>query len=491
MDKVNKKKNKSVPMTKSSKKTLIICLGILLLIGIIFLIGMFNPTFAEFFWFNIRNLFVGLGFKIFQFCPWIGAWHNMLLVLIMWIFIIYAIGIELSKKIEFKKKVKIVNKYYSIVFIFMVVIMGPIMIDFTSLNNSKINERYFSDNINEVYDQEDIIQLANYFKNNIFKSVHSFDRIDGEIVYSEDLTERAVSDLLNISDKYLFLKGMYPNKVSDFFKLERIINNDGTLGYTKGFGIVVDYNQNNVALINTITHEMCHAKGIFRESEAEFCAYIANASSEDVFSNYSANYNAFYRLVSALSYIDLNISLDVEESFTNLCLSNEYSEACNFYNKQLDVFVEGTDEYELVSHRLRNYKDYSNGFMEMVSHLIRNYDAKIYVGEKEVNLDYINSGIRSGSKDILNIKIDANKKKFLELSKFLSNYQKYMLAFYQTDNDIEEDDFLVGEEALEYYVKPFDLEDRKNLLNDKWVDEYYYERVTRLLLEYYNDVVKK
>ena len=65
------------------------------------------------------------------------------------------------------------------------------------------------------------------------------------------------------------------------------------------------------------------------------------------------------------------------------------------------------------------------------------------------------------------------------------------MAFYQYDVDIK-DELPEGQEALEYYVKPFDMDDYKHVFGfgDAWVDEYYYERVVRLLLEYDNDKIR-
>lgn len=487
-----KKKRKSVPLTKSSKKVILFCICIIVVLLIIFAIGLFVPSFAELIWYNFRNIYFGVGFKIFQFNPNIGAWYDVGLYAFMMIILVIQLFIELSKKMNFKKKTILANRLTKIVFILATfVIMVPMLIDINTFNSPKINEKYFNEHLNEQYEQEDIVQLANFFKEKVMTMIHGFDRMNGEIVYSKDLSTQAVEDLKNISNKYVFLKGMYPNKVADFTEYERKHNKDLTLGYTRSFGVVVDMNENNVELLNTITHELCHVKGTLRESETEFCAYIANASSKDLFSNYSAYYNALYRVTGALSFIDKELSLDVEESFTNLCLSNEYSEACNFYSKQVNNFIDGTDYYESSSHRLRNYKDYSNGFLEVLSYLTRNYNATLTIEDKEVDIPYINNAIKNSSKEIVKIKFDAKEEDFEGLSNYLKDYQKYLLSFYQIDEDYEDYEYLYGKEALEYYVKPFNEVDYKLLLDGTWADEYYYERVTRLFLEYYNDIVKK
>ena len=192
-----------------------------------------------------------------------------------------------------------------------------------------------------------------------------FERKDGSIIYKDDYVDAAVNDLKNVSDEFLFLKGYYPRKTHDFSLKERINNNDGTLGYVKSFNVFVDENQNNVALLNTITHEMCHVKGIDRESEAELCSVVANTKSDNKFSRYSGFYNAFYRLKDTLSYMDQSIVRDIEEDFVNLCLKDSYMEACEFYAKNayeipvemcpICQFVEYS-EYDLSSYLLKKYE---------------------------------------------------------------------------------------------------------------------------------------
>lgn len=494
--KVKKKKFKytfrKIPMLLPTKIFLGIMGGVFGLCIIAVILGIFIPSVAEFMWFNLRNPYYDLGFKLFNNIPNIGS--NLILVLFLVILFLLTIQVifENFRKIKYKIALIVSNVISCIVFtlltLFLVLPMG---LDFNTYNNSKINEKYFSDNIETVYTEEDLIKLTDYYKKKVMILSKSFPRIGGEIVYDKDLVLQSTKDLLYMSSAYPFLKGSYVTKVGDFSKYEREKNNDGTMAYTSMFGVIVDSNLDKTIKLNTINHELCHTKGILRESEAEFCAYVAGVNSTDRFSQYSAYYNAFYRLTSVINQIDHEKALDIEEDFTKLCLTDEYSEACNFYSKDVDTFVEGTDAYMGYSYRLRNYKNHKDAFMNILNLLEKNFKAQFVIDEKVVNTGYIYNAISKGSKEVLEIRITVTDDNFVPISNFVKNNQKFLMAFYQYDVDIE-DDLPEGQEALEYYLKPFDMDDYKYVFGfgDEWYDEYYYERVVRLLLEYEDDKIR-
>lgn len=54
----------------------------------------------------------------------------------------------------------------------------------------------------------------------------------------------------------------------------------------------------------TVAHEMAHQRGIARENEANFLAYLVCTESDDVYMQYSGHLNMFEYLVSALNKVD-------------------------------------------------------------------------------------------------------------------------------------------------------------------------------------------
>ena len=483
---------RKIPMLLPTKILLGIMGLIVLLCVLSVIVGIFVPSVAEFMWFNLRNPYFDLGFKLFNNIPFLGAHLILILFLICLFLLVIQVIFENYRKIKYKVALIVSNVISCIVFVLLTLfLLIPMGLDFNTYNNSKINEKYFSNNIDTVYTEEHLNKLADYYKNKVMTLSKSFNRIGGEIVYKNDLVDRSVKDLLNISSTYPFLKGTYLSNVGDLTKYERERNNDGTMAYTSMFGVIVDSKLDKTIKLNTINHELCHTKGILRESEAEFCAYVAGISSKDRFSQYSAYYNAFYRLTVAMAQINKEKALDIEEEFTKLCLTDEYSEVCNFYSKDTDTFVEGTDYYFGYTYRLRNYKNYKDAFMNILSGFENNYKAEFVIDDMKVNSGYIFSEISKGSDKVVEIRIPVTDGDFASISSYVNNNQKYLMAFYQYDVDIE-DDSPEGQEALEYYTKSFDMEDYKYVFGfgDEWYDEYYYERVVRLLLEYHDDLLR-
>ena len=164
----------------------------------------------------------------------------MLFLVILFLLTIQVI-FENFRKIKYKIALIVSNVISCIVFTLLTLFLVlPVGLDLSTYNNSKINEKYFSDNIETVYTEEDLIKLTDYYKKKVMILSKSFPRIGGEIVYDKDLVLQSTKDLLYMSSAYPFLKGSYVTKVGDFSKYEREKNNDGTMAYTSMFGVVVD-----------------------------------------------------------------------------------------------------------------------------------------------------------------------------------------------------------------------------------------------------------
>ena len=483
---------RKIPMLLPTKIFLGVMGGLFGLCIIAVILGIFIPSVSEFMWFNLRNPYFDLGFKLFNNVPSIGAHLLLVLFLVILFLLVIQVIFENFKKIKYKIALIVSNVISCIIFtILTLLLVLPMGLDFSTYNNAKINEKYFPDHVDEVYTEDDLIKLTDYYKNKVMSLSKSFPRIGGEIVYNKNLVNQSIKDLKNISSTYPFLKGSYVTKVGDLSTYEREKNNDGTMAYTSLFGVIVDSKLDKTIKLNTINHELCHTKGILRETEAEFCAYVAGVNSSDKFSQYSAYYNAFYRLTTVINQIDHEKALDIEEDFTKLCLTDEYSEACNFYSKDTDTFIDGTDAYIGYSYRLRNYKDYKDPFMSVLNSLEKNFKAQFIIDDKVVTSGYIYNEIGNNSDKVVEIRITVTDDNFVPVSNFIKSNQKFLMAFYQFDVDIE-DELPKGQEALDYFLKPFDMEDYKYVFGfgDEWYDEYYYERVSRLLLEYEHDKIR-
>lgn len=490
--KLFKKKDKKERIKMTIWSKICIVLSIVIMFGLAYLTveAETNTSLADFIWLYFRNPVYDFLFFSFQHLSFIGINYYKILIGLFIIFCIIEVILKLFKKIKFVLRNKWCNIIYKMYAALIILFFVPALLITNYVSCSRINEKYFSDNIDKVYTKSDLIKLTNYFKDMVMDMSDDFERKDGSIIYKDDYVDAAVNDLKNISDEFLFLKGYYPRKTHDFSIKERMNNSDGTLGYVKSFNVFVDENQNNVALLNTITHEMCHVKGIDRESEAELCSVVANTKSDNKFSRYSGFYNAFYRLKDTLSYMDQSIVRDIEEDFVNLCLKDSYMEACEFYAKNVYNYINGSTYMKLNSYKLRNYVGYEEKFMYILNNLVSNYSAELIIDDKYVaDLEIIEYLIEDGSEEVLTITFDIDKSIYESVSGMLEKNQKYFLAIYQYNGEFEYGSDLEAEEAEEFYLKPFKENDLK-LNEEEYDDEYGYDRSVRLFLEYYDNVLE-
>lgn len=116
----------------------------------------------------------------------------------------------------------------------------------------------------------------------------------------EDTVELAYESYENLSKRYDFIQNFRaPVKrlaVSDIMTYTHI---SGVYSYFTG---EANLNVNYPEFVNvyTIAHEMAHQRGIARENEANFIAYLVCIDSEDPYMRYAGYLNMFEYLVSAI-----------------------------------------------------------------------------------------------------------------------------------------------------------------------------------------------
>jgi len=490
--KKNIKKNESIPMNKLSKTVGIVSgIGIFCLL-LIAILSNLSIDIGNFVWLNIRNPIFGFLFKIFSVVPTIGMMFPIIIFLLTFIYLGFILFFELRKKIKFKKRVIYSNICLALMFVNLFMILMPTIFTMLEYGYGKLNYEYFNSNVDTKYTKEDLIELNKYYQEKILALADSFERDNGSIIYEQDILDTSVNNLLNISNEYKFLKGWYPKKVAAFTKRDYTTNVDQTIGYTMGYGIKVDTEGDKVMLMHVLTHELCHTKGLIRESETEFCAYVASINGDNL-SQYAAYIDALGRVNYALYMIDREVSFDLEEPVLNLCLEKEYEEICGYYIKEIKHYVNDSYLMEISSYRLRNYQEYFDEISSILMVLENDYKARFSIGDREnVSLGAIQAEIINGSKESLLIEIDINKDKFDKLSNYLIDCDKYFVSIYQINDDTEEPDDRTSEDAFDYYLKPFNKKsDIISSFGNKFIEEYDYERVTRLLLEYHHDELKE
>jgi hypothetical protein len=141
----------------------------------------------------------------------------------------------------------------------------------------KIDTMYFSGNEQKSYTADDLYDLAIYFREKMKELAPK--AIKAEQQYgTEMLVDKAVANLVWQRREFGFLDGAIVSDIE--------LGSYEYTGMTFPYRVTVDENYPAGELLNTITHELCHSKGILRENEATFCAIATEINSQDDFSKY-------------------------------------------------------------------------------------------------------------------------------------------------------------------------------------------------------------
>ena len=394
------------------------------------------------------------------------------------------------KSASTKKDVKTRNKSYNIAMILIIIFLyfGALssLIDNQYYNHiPNFDKILFKETQNKTYTQEDLINLSIYLKNEVYKYATTIPRDNNQnIITNIDYNKQAIKDLHNISDTIPLLKGLYPTKSTPLGDKLKTLYGSTTAGLTANYTTYFDYNKTPVSILNTVTHEYCHTKGITRENETVFCSVLAGIKSDNILSNYSGYLEAFGRITHALSYFDSTKSFDIENEVLHLCLTNNYSELCDLYTKNNNEYIIGTEKLIITSHKLKYYKNYINEITNSLLTL-KNENAKFYVNSEEKTYEEILSLINEESEYPLRIYLDNNNKIFNKIKDAIKN-DNFYLAVYQQDLDKKEPPKI--EHPTNFFLEPFPNNDEKLFNSPSYgAETYTYERSARLFLEYFEE----
>ena len=472
----------------SSTIKIISFIVILFIFKIIILICSKNiDGFAYCYLINIHNPFNTFLFRLFQYTPLIGNYISVILSIASSIFcFIVAILISI-KTVKVKTKERVFNYFLVIVTSVCAITFMSLMNDNVLLNTEFLDKLYMSDKVDSDYTVDDLILLDTYFKEKVLYYSESVERENNKVYFNEDITKSSVNSLKNISNEFEFLKGKYPSKIRDFTNTFRKYNNDGTVGFTMGYGIAMDYTFEKVNLIMTSTHELCHMKGLIRENETVFCQTIANISYDNDVVKYAGYLEAFNRTTYALRKIAPNTANEIGDEVERLCLTDNYEEICQLHRKDIYNYIKGSDELFITTYSLLDYKDYKTQFYKFIDILINDYNAIILnENNDEISYNELMYNIDNDDNDYVVIKINIDETTYNNLYQTLNDYSHYYMSLYQHDSSEEEEEEKTVEEAIDYYINPFN-DNKKYFYNrSKLIDDYDYERVTRLYLEYFD-----
>lgn len=111
-----------------------------------------------------------------------------------------------------------------------------------------------------------------------------------------------------INEAYVTFAGQYPGLVPTFQSRPKIITISRPMTYTHIAGVYsfftgesnINVNYPDFVIPFTAAHEMAHQRGVARENEANFVAFLVSIAAEDSYVRYSGYLNLYEYLASAL-----------------------------------------------------------------------------------------------------------------------------------------------------------------------------------------------
>ena len=309
--KINENSEKAVGGRSFSLKALfnycpIVCL-VFFVIGIVSLlvhiISVNSPIFADFI---TRYVASGVRFVLAKLSGWIPfSLAEMILILLPIILVLLAIKavkvIRSSKKYAYSRYMcailSVIATFYSL-FVFT---LG------TSYQGTTLYEKLDVEKP-KYEDSTDLLALCEYLRDNAKKCAENitFNEMTGSVMpYSRDELNRLLNDAcIKAAEKYKFISPLRSNFkdviLSPYMAYTHI---SGVYSYYTGEANI-NTSFPDYTLPFTAAHEMSHQRGIAREEEANFVAYLICMESDDNYIRYSAYINLLEYVQSALYKAD-------------------------------------------------------------------------------------------------------------------------------------------------------------------------------------------
>ena len=150
-----------------------------------------------------------------------------------------------------------------------------------------------------------------------------------------DTVEASYKSYEKLQDEYDFINNFKaPVKRLAVSKLMTYTHISGIYTFFTG---EANLNTNYPEFVNvyTIAHEMAHQRGIARENEANFVAYLVCISSDDVYMQYSGYLNMFEYLVSAIPSSEKDVTTKLYSSLDKR-IYNDLVKYSEFFDKYRD-----------------------------------------------------------------------------------------------------------------------------------------------------------
>lgn len=477
----NKKKSKEkIKLNKFNRILSRIVIAILVMTFLLCLLQFTNVNFSNYMWVNINNKLSAVEYSIMQNFKLLSTYGSIILLVIGGVIFIASLFIEVLFKNNLEKKTKATNILlpFALIGIFF---LNFLLFDiFSDLSHRGINEIYMRDNMNATYTQKDLENVIDYFKNRIIVYSESLDRVGKNININKKPYDLVIEDLENLAVKYEFLKGGFPTKIHTLSDYE-LESSGYPTGLTSFFTVSLDNNLTDLEKIFTLTHELCHVKGIIRESDANYCAFLSGYNSNSDVSKYAMYLSIMPNLLEALKNEELYYNIMNE--LGTMCIESEYGEICNLYYKDVYRYINSSDKLELYTYSLNVYKEYKEELKQYLLGLKNRFNITIKDEEnKELSLEEANKLIDDESTMRLSLISNITESKYNENQKYLVTISNYFPHLYLSNSNESYPDYSSYD-----YLKPYPVGNYVALTEKE--PEFGYDRVVRSILEYFDKYI--
>lgn len=231
-----------------------------------------------------------------------------------------------------------------------------------------VTEGFYAD----AYTKEDLTEVCTWLTEEIQTITPKLEKdAAGLTVFTTDREGRAKKAMEEASKTYQSLRGYYPKPKA--LLVSSILSYQEVTGIYSPFTVEANYNADMPDYLKpfTMCHELSHLKGIMREEEANFAAFLACINASDDTVRYSGLMHAYTYCMNELYEYDLEAFKSIRANLcegANLDIQNKRefwekydTKVAVIANKMNDTYLkanaqtEGTNSYNLVTGLIVEY----------------------------------------------------------------------------------------------------------------------------------------
>lgn len=310
----------------------LILIALALFSVIIHVISVISTPFADFFNLKIATAFRFIFAKITGVLPFSLA-EIIIILLPLWIaltvfFIFKLIRSDIKKKIRFLSSLfAVITVFYStFVLTFATAYRGTPLETKLSLQREKLSADDIYETLQTVTAElSALVSTTEYAENGLSVQPYSFN----------ELNKKLNTAYKKAGEKYAFIN-TFGSSVKEILLSEPMTYTHISGVYTYFTGEAnVNVNYPDYVIPYTVAHEMAHQRGIAREDEANFVAFLICLESDDGYIKYSAYFNVFEYLFSALVRADIERAREFAD-FIPTEIRREITAYSEFFEKYSD-----------------------------------------------------------------------------------------------------------------------------------------------------------